>query len=204
MVNTSKDNEQNILEAARRVFTKKGMHGARMQEIADEAGINKSLLHYYFRSKDKLFEAVFWQTFKSFLPRIFEHLNSPVLNLEEKIAAVLHSYFEEFSRQEFLPVFIINEIHQNPDLLSQMSGMTSKIRESHFVREIMEKVNTGEFRQVDPMQIMVNILSLSIFPILAKPLFKGVFDLQDKQYEKFLEERKNTIPKMIIDNLKNI
>ena len=76
--------EKTILEAAKKVFLDKGFDGARMQEIADEAGINKALLHYYFRSKDKLFDAIFEEAFKQFLPNISDIMVSDI-SIEEKV-----------------------------------------------------------------------------------------------------------------------
>ena len=79
MIIQEADTEQLILEAAKKVFFNKGFDGARMQEIADVAGINKALLHYYFRSKDKLFEAIFFDAFQQFIPRVVENMNADIV-----------------------------------------------------------------------------------------------------------------------------
>lgn len=76
MAQTEHHSEEAILKAAHAVFLRRGFYGTRMQEIADEACINKALLHYYFRSKDKIFEAVFLDSLKIFLPQILEILDS--------------------------------------------------------------------------------------------------------------------------------
>ena len=111
--------EKDILEAAKRVFQIKGMYGARMQEIADEAGINKAMLHYYFRSKDKLFDAVFQDAAKNFFSKIRELLNvdKPLL---EKIEYFVENYVELLLQNSFIPAFIITEVHQNPDRIKNI------------------------------------------------------------------------------------
>ena len=98
-----KDNtEEKILNAAQRVFVEKGMDGARMQEIANEAGINKALLHYYFRTKQKLFEAIFKKVFKSILPNIMEMVHSD-LPIEKKLEIFIEKYIELLLKNPFVP-----------------------------------------------------------------------------------------------------
>lgn len=108
--------EQRILSAAKKVFISKGMAGARMQDIADAAGINKALLHYYFRSKEKLFEMIFKEVVKEFLPKINLIFESDK-NLFEKIDMFCTEYIEQIRKTPYLPVFILNEINQQPEVL---------------------------------------------------------------------------------------
>ncbi len=106
--------EDRILEAAKEVFIAKGFDGARMQEIADTAEINKALLHYYFRNKDKLFEAVFEETLLQIGPMVLSFVNEPI-PLEVKIWKFVDDYIEIIRNNPKLPLFILNEIHVNPD-----------------------------------------------------------------------------------------
>ncbi len=117
--NSEDSAERKILEASKRIFQRKGMYGARMQEIADEAGINKALLHYYFRSKDKLFDAVFQDAAKSFFSKIRELINVEK-PLFEKIEYFVEQYLELLMKNSFIPVFIISEVHQNPDRIKNI------------------------------------------------------------------------------------
>src|SRR5436309_11093265 len=105
MVNIKKDQsaEEKIIAAARKVFLSKGMDGARMQDIADEAGINKALLHYYFRSKDKLFEHIFMEVVAAFLPRIFAILESEA-TLFEKIEQFCSEYIGQEIKTPYVPI----------------------------------------------------------------------------------------------------
>ena len=115
MVKIKKDlnTEQRILEAARKAFMHKGMSGARMQDIADEAGINKALLHYYFRNKDQLFEMVFKEAFTRFLPRLNQLIESD-LGLFDKIETFVGDYIEMALQNPFLPLFVLNEMNKQP------------------------------------------------------------------------------------------
>src|SRR5688500_13463012 len=117
--NPDGDTEQRILEAARVVFVRRGTAGARMQEIAAEAGVNQALLHYYFRSKERLAEAVFRQVAGRILPTVFEILGSD-LAIEEKVERVVSLYLEAFTRSPFLPGYILSELHHHPERAKQL------------------------------------------------------------------------------------
>ncbi len=192
--------EEKILAAAKRVFMKKGMHGARMQEIADEAGINKALLHYYFRSKDKLFDAIFQKVFQELVSKTSEVFKG-ILSLEEKIRLFVANYIDTISLNPFLPLFIINEISQNPDRLNNISGFMGGILEE-LSKEIATKAKAGEYRETDSLQLLSNIISMTVFPFLAKPIIQGVFHYSDEKFHEFIKERKQLIPDIIMSQLK--
>ncbi len=196
------DTELKILQAAKKVFVRKGLHGARMQEIADEAGINKALLHYYFRSKEKLFQAIFQEAFHKFAPTTFG-LMAGDAPIEEKIKMFVANYIDTISDNPFLPVFIINEINQNPERLTHITNMMGNLKDV-LAKQLEEKVQSGEYRPVDPMQLFSNIVAMSIFPFLAKPIISRAFNLDDDDFRKLLQERKTIIPEMIFSYLKNV
>ena len=111
--------ELKILAAARKVFIRKGLDGARMQEIANEAGINKALVHYYFRNKQKLFEAVFIEAFGKFLPQVSEVIMQEI-SLIEKIEAVVSRYIDFLQKNPYLPNFVLNELSHEPGNLIKL------------------------------------------------------------------------------------
>ena len=193
--------EETILEAAKGVFLRKGMFGARMQEIANDAGINKSLLHYYYRSKQLLFEAVFKQAFGLMAPKINDVLNSE-LELEEKIKSLTHNYISFVLKHPYLPGFVIQELNSNPDFVNTL------ITEKHFPnitvfkKQVEEQVEAGKIKPIDANQLFVNILSLTIFPFIANPLLKGFTRLDDEAYNNLLENRKNEVSDFIINAIK--
>ena len=201
MDNTLTQNtEEKIIDAAKKVFMQKGMYGARMQEIADEAGINKALLHYYFRNKKKLFEGIFQELFRKFLPSAIGILDSEE-PLESKIRRLVNSYITMLSEDPFLPVFVISEIHQNPEIISSVKKLLSKVRLSRFVQQLQEGIDQGLYKPVPPAQFMVNMLSMCIFPFLAKPIISEAFSLDEKAFSAFIEERKALLPDLILNTI---
>ncbi|MFZ4589601.1 MAG: TetR/AcrR family transcriptional regulator [Ignavibacteria bacterium] len=193
--------EKDILEAAKRVFQIKGMYGARMQEIADEAGINKAMLHYYFRSKDKLFDAVFQDAAKNFFSKIRELLNvdKPLL---EKIEYFVENYVELLLQNSFIPAFIITEVHQNPDRIKNIFLESGVNTEMLFINDIKTAISLGIIHPVDPKQLIINIIGLCVFPVAAKPIIKTMLNLNDEEYLKFIEVRKKEVSKFIINAIK--
>ena len=196
-----KDNpEEKILTAAQTVFIRKGMDGSRMQEIADEAGINKALLHYYFRSKQKLFEAIFSKVFNQIFPDIRNLLLSEE-PFEVKIAAFIERYIDLLLKHPFLPSFILKEINRDPEFLASIIKKQG-INPSDLVTLIEQEKEKGKLKKMDPRELMVNILSLSIFPFAARPLMQIVFFNNDqKAYKKFLIQRKVTIKEFILNSI---
>ncbi len=186
------DTEKLILEAARKVFTEKGLDGARMQEIADRANINKAMLHYYFRSKDKLFESVFKAAFNEFWPEITKSINESA-NVEDFLKRAISSYVDLFMDKPFLPIFILSEVNRTPDRLESL------IREGgvnpHLIVEYLkEQMDLGKLKAMDPKELLVNVISLCIFPFAGKPLIERMIFQGDKEScESFLQERKKSI-----------
>ncbi len=172
MADNDKQTEEKIFEAATEVFVEKGMDGTRMQHIADRAGINKSLLHYYYRTKDRLFEAVFEkiadQMFRKFAPVFDENLS-----LEEKIRFFYREHIEFLKKNPRLPSFILNEINRNPERIRKLlrnidfDNLWKTIENQH--KDELKKYNID--RKKIP-QLMTSIASLSVFPFAARGIFE--------------------------------
>jgi TetR/AcrR family transcriptional regulator len=193
--------EEQILEASKKVFIRKGFDGARMQEIADEAGINKSLLHYYYRSKDKLFEGVFKEAFRKFIPAVGNIFNTEG-DLFEKIKKIIDVYIDMLIVNPYIPIFILNEINRNPEKILQMIKL-SGVKPENFVMLIHEAVKKKKIKPISPEQLIVNMLSLCIFPFAGRPIIQGmIFNNNKKAYDKFLMERKKEITKFIFSAIK--
>lgn len=196
-----KDNtEEKILMAAQRVFIKKGMDGARMQEIADEAGINKALLHYYFRTKEKLFGAIFRKLFGQIFPDIKNLIDSE-RPIEEKIDTFVSRYINLLLSNPYLPSFILREINRDPDILvSVLKGLGVNPEDLFAMFE--KEMEAGKIRKMDPRDLMVNILGLCIFPFAARPLLQNMFFEGDKKATaQFLEQRKSTVKEFILNSI---
>jgi AcrR family transcriptional regulator len=203
MVKVSKDvpTEQKILEAAKQVFFDKGMDGARMQDIADKAGINKAMLHYYFRSKEKLFETIFADNFNHFFPKLTSILESDN-NFSGKIEMICAEYINQIQSMPYLPIFILHEVNRRPEIFLRKIWSNYPPPVKPFFRAVEIAVRKKEIKPVDPLQLMMNIVSLCIFPFAARPIFQQATGISKKQFDVMMEERKRTIPQMIIQSIK--
>lgn len=194
--------EEKILEAATRVFRAKGCEGARMQEIADEAGINKALLHYYFRSKELLFERVFRDTTGQF----FSQLNAVLLSdhsLNEKIRLLCRLYIDISMENPFIPLFIISELNRQPDAFIRSMFRNAGVKPDYtlFRKQIDAEVKAGKIYPIHPMHVIQNILSMCIFPVITFPMLMHTSGLDEMSCRRILEERRKMVPEMIIRSL---
>ncbi len=168
---SSSGTEQKIVEAAKKVFLEKGFDGARMQHIADEAGINKASLHYYYRSKERLFDKIFADAFMEFLPKIGRIMNSNI-DFFDKIKAIVEHYINILSHNPHLPVFVLYELNRRPEKLLEMLKTTG-VEPQQLKIIIDREVAAGRIFEIDFVNLIVNILSLCIFPFVGKPIIKG-------------------------------
>lgn len=193
------DTEGRVLEAAKRVFVRKGYAGARMQEIADEAGINKGLLHYYFKSKDNLFSAIFEQAFREMVPRQNELFESD-LPLFIKLEQFVERYLDFLSEHPYLPAFVLLELQRHPAaFLHRISGMDMKPNPMKLVMQIQMEAQKGAIRNINPIHLVVNILSMCVFPFVARPMMQAMLQVSDADYALFIRDRKE----VIVDFVKN-
>jgi AcrR family transcriptional regulator len=203
MTESDRQTEDKIFDAASTVFEERGMDGARMQEIANRAGINKALLHYYFRTKELLFEAVFQKLAGKLFSRFAPLLNEG-MTLEEKIVFFYNEHIEFMKNNPRLPAFIISEINRNP---ARIKKVVMKV-DTNSIWEILEKQHREELKkynitkEVVP-QLMSSIAALSVFPFAAHGLLEGIFESFGVDFSRYLEERKKFAPEFVIGALKS-
>ncbi|MBK5209518.1 MAG: TetR/AcrR family transcriptional regulator [Flavobacteriaceae bacterium] len=197
----SNTTESAILNAAKEIFERKGMAAARMQEIADEAGINKAMLHYYYRSKQLLFEAVFKSAFSMLAPQLNEIINADT-SIFEKIRNFSSNYISFVLKHPYLPNFIIQELNRNPDFVKKIIAGKNFPNISKFKQQVNEKVEEGIIRPIKAEQLFINIISLNIFPFIGAPLLKGFINVNDVTYQQLMEDRKTEIADFIINSIK--
>jgi len=190
--------EEKILEAAKHVFVTKGMEGARMQEIADEAGINKALLHYYFRSKERLFESIFAGIIKMAFPKIMGILQSDA-GIVTKIEQVIDAYIDLLIKHPFIPGFVMKELNRDPSGLFKMIvkfGLNPQI----VFDQIQEAMDRGEIIKMKPQHLTANIISMCVFPFAARPILSFVMFRDDSvALEAFYAERATVIKQFVIN-----
>lgn len=191
-----KETEEKIFEAARTVFQQRGFDGARMQEIADIAKINKSMLHYYYRNKDNLFFEVFQAGVKKIFPQVFEILSREV-SLIEKTTLIVDFYHSAFKENPHLPSFVIFEMNQNPERFRVFFENHSFEIPDVFLRQVELEIEAGNIKPINPKQFLMNIISMCMMPLVARNLVLSLFKMDDEQYGGFLEERREIIPDLI-------
>lgn len=204
------DTEQRILEAAHAVFVKRGTAGARMQEVAAQAGVNQALLHYYFRSKDRLARAVFERAGAQLLPAVISVMASDA-PLDDKVARVVEIEIDRLSKTPYLPGYLISEVTHHPERAHQLiaamtQGLTADdIRPRVFGalgRQIAERVAAGTMRPISPQQFMVNLVSLCIFPFAARPMLQAMFGLDADAFRRFTDERRRDLAAFFLGALR--
>ena len=191
--------EEKILIAAKKIFTRKGYAAARMQEIADTAEINKGLLHYYFKSKEKLFRAVFEEAFAK-LTREINYIFESDLSLFEKIEGFVNKYIDQMIDNPYLPAFVINELNQNQEaFIKDILGRKEKPNPLKLITTIQAEVNKGTIRPINPVHLVLNMISMCVFPFVAKPLLQGVVNIDNETYMQMMDMRKKEIVDFIIN-----
>ena len=193
--------EEKIFNAARTVFQKKGFSGARMQEIADEAGINKAMLHYCFKSKELLFKAIFMNAFVQLAPEINEIFNSQdtVFN---KITKFTHSYISFVILNPYLPQFVIQEMNNNPEFVMAFLNHENRPNPAILIAQIEKEIADGIIKPINPKQLLLDIFSMTVFPFAAKMMVKGMIQISDSEFNQMMEERKISIAEQIINSIK--
>jgi len=195
--------EDKIIDAAKKVFLQQGYSGARMQDIADAAGINKALLHYYFRNKDKLFELIFLQCTQKMIPTINSVFDSDE-DIFNKIRQFVSTYIEMLSANPYLPMFIANELSKNPEKVIKMI-MTKEGDRPHFnkfIKDIQSAIEQNIIEPIQTVSLFINIMSLCIFPYIAKPMMQFFLKLDELEYRMILEQRKQEVADFIINSIK--
>ncbi|UPS91079.1 TetR/AcrR family transcriptional regulator [Bizionia sp. M204] len=193
--------EEQILDAAKKIFQTKGMDGARMQEIADAANINKAMLHYYYRSKQLLFEAVFKNAFSMLAPQLNTILNDDS-SIEEKVKNFTSNYISFIIKHPYLPNFIIQELNRNPDFLQKIQENSTLLNIEKFKKRVDFEIKEGILNPISGEQLFINILALNIFPFVAKPLVKAFTKEDDKGFRQLMENRKTEVADFIINAIK--
>ena len=193
-----------ILDAAMKVFTQRGFDGARTEEIAKEAGINRALLHYYYRDKQTIFNMIFEERFKEFFVGIFQIFSSdqPIL---EKIRLLIDHEISMLLKHPDLARFIITEVANRPERLieyGQKLGVNPRTFVESFEKQLTAEIKIGTIKPIQPRQLLMNIMSLCIYPFVAQPIFRTMMQLDKATFNNMMEARKKEVYTFIMNALK--
>lgn len=202
MVNKKDDTtEDKILAAAQKVFISKGMAGARMQDIADEAGMNKALLHYYFKNKEQLFETIFSKISGGFWEQINAILESDD-PLFDKIRNFCSVYIDKIVQNPYIPLFVMYELNQRPANFVKKIFRNNQPRPAKLILQIEAEIKAGNIRPINAPHLLMNMISLCVFPFIGKPMFMTVMNVPEKAFNQLMQQRKSDVPDFIINSIK--
>lgn len=202
--NHQRDTEALILQAAEREFLEKGYSGAKTTAIAQAAGVTHAMLHYYFRTKDKLFEKIVADKMDKLKRVMFGVIGNPDLPLRERIKQGVEQHFDFIAENPHLPRFIFNELHEHPERIDQVKNSIASIAAKAITtlqNEIDQKAAKGECNHVDARMLMLDIASLNLFPFIAAPLISSSFGKLFEGREEFLEMRKKENVRTVLGKL---
>lgn len=197
------DTETQILEAAHRVFLRRGTAGARTQEIADEAGVNKALLHYYFRTKERLAEAVFLRAARTLFPQMLAALASD-LPLRDKLQQAVEAELAVLEANPYLPGYIISEFQYRPDYFRDV--LVGALPVDAVRRAVFDKIQTqldaeadaGRLRPTRAEDFIVALMAQLVFPYAAAPMLETLLGLDEADRHAMMERRREHLADAIL------
>ncbi|HZH70300.1 MAG TPA: TetR/AcrR family transcriptional regulator [Flavobacteriaceae bacterium] len=193
------DTYELIINTAKKLFFKEGKFHATTQEIADAAGVNRTLINYYFRSRNALFDLVFEEAKKEDEKRQ-EMIVLSDLPVREKLEQFIDYFFEQAKKYPYREIYMVTQMTRDEfsacyHKKEHISKLTSK-----FYVELEQEMEKGTIQKMNPIQFTLNLVALLVFPVSMRPFLKNSFDLDDTEYDKLLSERKEVILKTIFKN----
>ena len=189
--------EQKIIQAANKLFTQKGYAATKTRDIAEKAGTNLALLNYYFGSKENLFKKVVQEKLRMLLGAIGPVLSDEAISLEEKIRTITENYTNLLLENEELPIFILNELTVNKALFSEITQGTRQI-----AQPVIEKQLKEIGAEISATDLIINTLSMTMFPFMAKPLITSSGLVEEDEFVGFVTGRKEKIQQWITTIIK--
>ena len=200
-----RDTEKDIIQAARKIFQKKGFKETTMRDVAAEANVNMAMLHYYFRSKENLFFLVLDEAFRLLVEKIVTILTNDSLDIFEKIRAIVKEYITFFSEKPYLPQFIMGEMIRNPEWIRKrmVQNMSFLIVFRTFSEQVEKEYEKGTIQHISALSLLLNIMSLCVFPAIVKPIVQDNSDAaKTSVFDLVIENRKTEVADFIIKAIK--
>jgi len=194
-----KQTEEHIKETAKNIFFAKGRLGAKTQEIADEAGVNRAMLHYYFRTREKLFDTVLKEALDESYREMYRIMSSESV-FEKKIQDAVSHIIDQKVKYPYMENFMIGEIIKKPECVIDIKKEYQKKDEvkKKFMKEIQHYIDEHKLPHIKPEHFIVNMMSLCSYPSIAKPFLQNLFRYNEEQYKKFIQERKQVVAKLLL------
>lgn len=185
--------ENHIKETAKNIFFKQGKYQATTQEIADAAGVNRTLLHYYFRSREILLEIVLQEGQAEFKDKMSKNINIE-LPFKDRISQLIDVWMEQTNEYPYLDSYLVSQMHNGVFLDNLVNNRKSTQTElASFYKDIETEMKAGRINKIEPLQFVLNLISMISYPLIMRPLLEKTFNQSKKNYAKTLEERKEAI-----------
>ncbi|MFB6273875.1 MAG: TetR/AcrR family transcriptional regulator [Salinibacter sp.] len=198
------ETESQILDAARTVFVQEGTRDATLKEIAEEADVNQALLHYYFRDKKTLADTVFEEVASEFFPKLEAILNADQ-SVEEKVRTFVPKYISLVQENPYLPSYIVGELNRNPfELKNRIESLELAPFEKldPLDRQLQRRAEEGTLRSISAEQFVLNLVSLCVFPFIARSLLEAAMGMEPEVFDRLLEERKEAVPEFFLNAIR--
>lgn len=202
--NGASNSEQAILEAAEREFLTKGFAGARTVSIARAAGVTHAMLHYYFRTKELLFDRILDEKMRVMGDSVVAAFGQSDLPLAERIRDGIEHHFDFIAANPDLPRFIVQEIFMHPERCERMKGRIARIADrliADLQRGLDAAAEQGEAERMDARMLILDVISLNVFPFLAYPIIEPVFGYDPSQRDSFFALRKRENVEVILKRI---
>jgi AcrR family transcriptional regulator len=186
--------EQQIKDAARTLFMQQGYAATTTRDIAKASGSNVALINYYFRSKENLFAEIMVEQVRTFAHGLASVVNDPSTDLREKFVRMADAYLTMFEQQPDTPLFVLTELHRGPQEFLHKIDMDGKLKDSVLFKQIKQAMQDGTFNEAHPLHVFMNLLSLLVFPYMAKPLLMGVADVSERTFTTLMRDRRTLVP----------
>lgn len=193
MKETNNDTERKILDAAIKEFSTKGFDGARTANIASEAGVTHAMLHYYFRTKERLFQRIFQEKMRDIINMLTASITKTDGNIRERITTLIENHFEFLRKNSTLPVFLITTLNSRPELYTELINSlyeTYHERVDPLQKEFDKAADAGEIKHAEVQKLLCDIAALNVFPFIATSLAMAIAGFSQDKRDEFLESRK--------------
>jgi len=192
--------EHKIRDAAQKLFMKKGFSNTKTRDIAEASGINLALMNYYFRSKKKLFELIMLDNLKTFLKSLIEIMHHDNA-LEDKIYEFADRYITLITENPDLPIFILSELRFNQSDFLKKTNFNELLKNTVFLKQFQQAVIEKKIKPVHPIQFLMSLAGMTIFPFIGKPVFQVIGKLNNKQFQEMMQERRKLIPELLLNGI---
>lgn len=197
--------EQTILEVAERLFLEKGFAMTSTTEIAKAVGCNQALVHYYFRTKDNLFNSIFEKKFKMLFEHLYASQNLGNIPFLEKVRYAVESHFDLLTRNPKLPLLVATELSRLPENLKNLRNKLQAVPFELFTKlnnELQQEIAEGRARKIELIDIIITMVTLNAGLFMLLPIASGIMQLDEEQTKELLAHRREENVQVILNYIK--